>query len=908
MRGDFLETSRPVMEWVVRTTWEASLIAALVLLAQWMLRGRVSARWRYNLWLLVVARLLLPAVPGTHYSPFNLVQIPTPKQQAPAVPEARPRLVPAPPLRATPVPGPAEPGDTGRLYLASDVDWPRLPELVAPLPEEPAVAVPVAPALTVERSRPAQTPPWAMAGLSTGEPAADDGRAAERMTPVPPQRLSTRAPAREPARVPAAPVTVPWFQRVNWLAVAAITWVAGVAFVLTRLTWVTLRLTLAVRRLPPAQDPLLRALLAECAAQLRVRRLPRLLEAPDHFGPALVGLLRPCVVLPACVLRGVFDRQELRLILTHELAHMKRRDVAVNWVLAVLGALHWFNPVLWLTFRRMRADREMACDELVLSVNGRDAGRAYGPTILKLLQTLSRGSALPGMVGVLEGKTSIRRRFAMIARFDRQKNDAAPVLGVVLSLLIGGVALTGAVRGQAAPAGQPREISVDLSGTESRGESSADTVVEATGEATAEAASADARPSDLPESAEGDDAAREAAEQARDAAREPQEAARESADAARERMQELQNAAAERQEAIREARAEAERAMAEARQQVDAQRAAGEEAINAARQAMQDARAQGQQRVSEARAALQEAKQVQGQAGDGADETAAAVVERELALNQAVNERDQALREAQEAIEQATRERDEALAEAGNGIEQARAEHQEAIQEAAQSLQELMAEQQAATQELFAAERALAQVRGELGRAGAASPAVPGEGLAAADPAATPAPVVAPTRRRPLTCRLPRRRPIRRRRPNSPRRRLLRQTRRQTRRQPTPLSRQAPGDRRCPPRRSRAAQAVAGAIRVAAIRAPIPATRAAMAGAAECIPACPACPGSARRPRRAAWKTPPPAKPTPARRRRCVKTSRSVSTASRWRKPSRTCRTQPASTSCRTGRAWRRSK
>src|SRR4051794_30750535 len=101
MAGDFLQTSRPVLDWVLRTTWEASLIAALVLLAQWLLRGRVSARWRYNLWLLVVARLLLPAVPGTHFSPFNFVQLPQPARQPwPSTPPlSAPKARPTPPAR-----------------------------------------------------------------------------------------------------------------------------------------------------------------------------------------------------------------------------------------------------------------------------------------------------------------------------------------------------------------------------------------------------------------------------------------------------------------------------------------------------------------------------------------------------------------------------------------------------------------------------------------------------------------------------------------------------------------------------------------------------------------------------------------------------------------------------------------
>ena len=55
------------------------------------------------------------------------------------------------------------------------------------------------------------------------------------------------------------------------------------------------------------------------------------------------------------------------MVLLHELAHLKRHDLAVNWLLGLLQSVHWFNPALWLVFRRVRADREVACDELVLA-------------------------------------------------------------------------------------------------------------------------------------------------------------------------------------------------------------------------------------------------------------------------------------------------------------------------------------------------------------------------------------------------------------------------------------------------------------------------------------------------------------------------------------------------------------
>jgi len=130
MSGDFLETSRPLLAWVGRTTWEASLIAVLVLAAQWLLRGRVSARWRYNLWLLVVARLVLPTVPGSRASPFNFVQLPSTAVEQRAATRAEgplsspnrgmlPGRVPAPSHESAPGWAPA-PRSSGSLQFVSD--------------------------------------------------------------------------------------------------------------------------------------------------------------------------------------------------------------------------------------------------------------------------------------------------------------------------------------------------------------------------------------------------------------------------------------------------------------------------------------------------------------------------------------------------------------------------------------------------------------------------------------------------------------------------------------------------------------------------------------------------------------------------------------------------------------------
>jgi len=98
-------------------------------------------------------------------------------------------------------------------------------------------------------------------------------------------------------------------------------------------------------------------------------RLARLGEhLPDGSSPALVGLLRPRVALPADFERR-FSAEERELILAHEQVHRERLDNLWNLVACMLAALHWWNPLAWWALRRMRADQELACDAAVLVAN-----------------------------------------------------------------------------------------------------------------------------------------------------------------------------------------------------------------------------------------------------------------------------------------------------------------------------------------------------------------------------------------------------------------------------------------------------------------------------------------------------------------------------------------------------------
>ena len=107
---------------------------------------------------------------------------------------------------------------------------------------------------------------------------------------------------------------------------------------------------------------------------------PRL---PAGSGPAVLGLWRRRIVLPQDF-DTAFDDEERRLMLLHERVHLRRGDNAWNLLAAALLVLHWFNPVAWWAWRRMRADQETSCDATVLRHESSACLGAYTGALLKV--------------------------------------------------------------------------------------------------------------------------------------------------------------------------------------------------------------------------------------------------------------------------------------------------------------------------------------------------------------------------------------------------------------------------------------------------------------------------------------------------------------------------------------------
>jgi beta-lactamase regulating signal transducer with metallopeptidase domain len=119
-----------------------------------------------------------------------------------------------------------------------------------------------------------------------------------------------------------------------------------------------------------------------------IRQLGELIQRDGVFfsrsprsGPALVGLWRPKIVLPADF-AGRYSEQEQVLVIAHERVHARRGDLVANLVQAALQCIFWFNPLVHVAARYFRMDQEMACDAAVLR-GSPNAVRTYAQALFK---------------------------------------------------------------------------------------------------------------------------------------------------------------------------------------------------------------------------------------------------------------------------------------------------------------------------------------------------------------------------------------------------------------------------------------------------------------------------------------------------------------------------------------------
>ncbi len=294
---------------------------------------------------------------------------------------------------------------TGIGYWLGDY-WPSKPPVSAQMPViEPVTPIAVAPAVATEAKAPLMAP-------------------VEPIAPTPTVQI-------QPAEVQLEPI--------SWQGLVLLGWLVGV-LIFSALLVQRARFVKGLLAQAKQANGRLLDLLHRCRTDLGVKRQVGLRISANMVSPAVCGLFRPTILLPGYLLKKL-DRQKVRAVLIHELAHIKRWDIWVNLFQTVLQIAYFYNPLLWLANAMVRRVREQAVDEMVLVTLDQEA-EGYSNTLVDIAEmAFWRPNLSLRLIGVVESKKALTQRIKHIISRPLPKTAKLGLLGLAIVVIAAAVLL-----------------------------------------------------------------------------------------------------------------------------------------------------------------------------------------------------------------------------------------------------------------------------------------------------------------------------------------------------------------------------------------------------------------------------------------------------------------------------------
>ena len=294
-----------------------------------------------------------------------------------------------------------------------------LPDVVVPVPTLRTVGVQPAPPGT-QTSRVATEASRSGPSLAPAEPPAALAGTVEEATGVAPPEGADNA------GLAAARSTTP-----GWSVVALWVWGVGVLVLLARVAYGAGATRRLGRQAGTPVDGQWEELASRLHQRLGLTRPVRILSSHATSVPMTWGWWRPIVLVPET---GVWSTERKRVVLLHELSHVRRHDCASQLVAQLVCALHWFNPLVWLGAGALRLERERACDDAVVQ-DGTPAS-SYADHLLEIAR-LQQGRRWSPTAAVAMARPSQLegRLLSILAPGDRPRSNRRTSAGLVAAML-----------------------------------------------------------------------------------------------------------------------------------------------------------------------------------------------------------------------------------------------------------------------------------------------------------------------------------------------------------------------------------------------------------------------------------------------------------------------------------------
>ncbi|WP_035301927.1 M56 family metallopeptidase [Clostridium sp. DL-VIII] len=146
-------------------------------------------------------------------------------------------------------------------------------------------------------------------------------------------------------------------------------------------------------------------LLNQCKSRLKINSKVPIIYYKHLKSPMLSGIIHPKILISSELVDRLSE-EELKFVFMHELVHIERSDLLVNFVYILIQAIYWFNPIIWYSIYKMKQDCEISCDATVLNALNLEKNKKYGHTIIKIMEVISKQLTSNNIVNESEQDTT----------------------------------------------------------------------------------------------------------------------------------------------------------------------------------------------------------------------------------------------------------------------------------------------------------------------------------------------------------------------------------------------------------------------------------------------------------------------------------------------------------------------
>jgi len=168
---------------------------------------------------------------------------------------------------------------------------------------------------------------------------------------------------------------------------------------------------------------------------IRLRRKVEIRVCGGISSPLTYGLVKPVILLPKTF--ELNNSEQLKLVLAHEITHIKRFDILRKIAVIIAVCVHWFNPLVWVMFVLFNRDIELVCDDAVIGKIGRENRKKYAMALIEMLDNSS------GMLHNYFSRNAVEERIVSISKH-RKKSVLSSIATGVLVLCVTAVLATSA--------------------------------------------------------------------------------------------------------------------------------------------------------------------------------------------------------------------------------------------------------------------------------------------------------------------------------------------------------------------------------------------------------------------------------------------------------------------------------